>query len=109
MSDPVVRHRLGALAVRVFEAEMHSLRVLDAMLKGRPAAVEAAANKVVQSVLCQDIARAAVEFGGEAALADGARPALLWRQSLWETIGGGTSEVMRSVVARQGLGLGARR
>jgi alkylation response protein AidB-like acyl-CoA dehydrogenase len=109
MSDPVVRHRLAALAVRVFEAEMHSLRVLDAMLKGRPAAVEAAANKVVQSVLCQDIARAAVEFGGEAALADGARPALLWRQSLWETIGGGTSEIMRSVVARQGLGLGARR
>jgi hypothetical protein len=33
----------------------------------------------------------------------------LWRQSLWETIGGGTSEVMRGVVARQGLGLAGRR
>ncbi len=38
----------------------------------------------------------------------GARVELLWRQSLWETIGGGTTEVMRGVVARQGLGLGGR-
>ena len=29
----------------------------------------------------------------------------LWRQSISETIGGGTSEVMRGVVARLGLGL----
>ena len=29
----------------------------------------------------------------------------LWRQSMCETIGGGTSEIMRGVVARLGLGL----
>jgi len=33
---------------------------------------------------------------------------LLWRQSLWETIGGGTSEILRGVVAKQALGLGGR-
>ena len=43
-----------------------------------------------------------------AALVSGERVELLWRQSLWETIGGGTSEVMRGVVARQALGLGGR-
>jgi len=37
------------------------------------------------------------------------RADLLGRQSLWETIGGGTCEVMRGVVARQALGLGGRR
>lgn len=109
MSDVLVRERMAELGVRVLEVEMHALHVLDAMCKRRPAAVEAAANKVVHTEVCQAIARAAVEFGGEAALVQGERPELLWRQSLWETIGGGSSEVMRSVVAKQGLGLSGRR
>jgi alkylation response protein AidB-like acyl-CoA dehydrogenase len=107
--DPVVRRTLADLAVEVDEVEMHGLLVLDAMQKGRPAAVEAAANKVVHTVVCQRIARAVVALGGPEALVTGSRPELLWRQSLWETIGGGTSEVMRGVVARGALGLGARR
>jgi alkylation response protein AidB-like acyl-CoA dehydrogenase len=107
--DPVVRRTLSELAVRALEVEMHGLRVLDAMQRGRAdAAVEAAANKVAHTEACQEIARAAVDFGGPEALVADARVGLLWRQSLWETIGGGTSEVMRGVVARHGLGLGAR-
>ena len=107
-SEPRVAATLGALAVRGLEVEMHGLRVLDAMQKGRPAVVEAAANKVVHTVVCQEIARAWMDLAGPEAVVEGARPSLLWRQSLWETIGGGTSEVMRGVVARQGLGLGGR-
>lgn len=106
--DPVVATRMGDLMVRALEVEMHGLQVLDAMLKGRPAVVEAAANKVVHTVVCQQIARAVLDLGGPEALVANARPAQLWCQSLWETIGGGTSEVMRGVVARQGLGLGGR-
>jgi len=107
--EPAVRRRLAELAVRVLEVEMHALRVLDAMARGHAGAVEAAANKVVHTVVCQEIAEVAMEWGGPAALCEGSRLGLLWRQSLWETIGGGTSEVMRGVVARQGLGLGGRR
>jgi len=107
--DPVVRHTLAELAVGVREAEVHALRVLDAMTKGRPAAVEAAANKVVHTEACQRIARAALDFGAPEALVDGSRVEQLWRQSMWETIGGGTSEIMRGVVARQGLGLSGKR
>jgi alkylation response protein AidB-like acyl-CoA dehydrogenase len=70
--------------------------------------VEAAANKVIHTTVCQEIARAALDFGGPDALVCGERVELLWRQSLWETIGGGTSEVMRGVVARHALGLGGR-
>jgi len=106
--EPAARRALADLAVQVVEVEMHGLRVLDAMLRGRPGVVEAAANKVFQSEVCQRIARAAFDFGGPEALADSARVNTLWRQSLWETIGGGTSEVMRGVVAKQGLGLGGR-
>ena len=106
--DPHVRRTLAELAVDVFEVEAQALRVLDAMQSGRSAVVEAAANKLVHSLACQKIARAALDFGGPEALAHGARVELLWRQSLWETIGGGTSEVMRGVVAKQGLGLAGR-
>ena len=109
LGDPVVRRRLADLAVRVFEVEVQGLRVLDAMQKGLPAVAEAAANKVAHTVACQEIARAVVDLGGPEALVEGARPELLWCQSLWETIGGGTSEVMRGIVAKQALGLGGRR
>jgi alkylation response protein AidB-like acyl-CoA dehydrogenase len=109
LGDPRVRARLAELAVQVREVEVHALRVLDAMQKGRSAGAEAAANKVAHSVACQAVARAAVDWGGAEALVGGARPELLWRQSLWETIGGGTSEVMRGLVARQALGLAGRR
>lgn len=105
-ADPVAHRAFADLAVRVREVEVHALRVLDAMLRGRDAAALAAANKVVHTEVCQEIARAALDLGGPEALAEGSRVELLWRQSLWETIGGGTSEVMRGVVARRALGLG---
>lgn len=107
--DPRVRERLAELAVDVLEVEAHALRVLDAMQRGRPGAVEAAASKLVHTHVCQAIARAAFDWGGAEVLCRDARVQLLWLQSLWETIGGGTSEIMRGVVARQGLGLGGRR
>jgi len=108
LNDPLVRRRLAELAVEVREVEMHALRVLDGMQKRRPVVVDAATNKIAHTIACQNIALAAMEFGAQLALIRGERPELLWRISLWETIGGGTSEVMRSVVARQGLGLGGR-
>jgi hypothetical protein len=57
----------------------------------------------------QRLARAALELGGSEALARDLGLELLWRQSTWETVGGGTSEIMRGVYARERLGLGARR
>jgi len=107
--DPVVRRTLADLAVQVREVEIYGLLVLDRMQKGRSAAAEVAANKVIHTVVCQNIARAIVDLGGPEALVIGSRPQLLWRQSMWETIGGGTTEIMRSIVAKQALGLGARR
>ena len=107
IDDASVRITLAHLAVEVSEVEAHGLRVLDALLRGRSGVVEAASNKVIHTVVSQNIARAALAFGGPEALVHGSRVELLWRQSLWETIGGGTSEIMRGVVARHGLGLGA--
>ena len=102
--DPLVRAALAELENEVEAAEALALRVLAEMEAGGDAAVSAAANKVFHTELCQRIARTAVALGGEPALIRGAPPEILYRQSLWETIGGGTSEIMRSVVARD-LGL----
>lgn len=103
--DGEVRGRLAELAVRVAECEAHALRVLDAMQRGRSGAVEAAANKVAHTETAQALAAAALDLGGPEALLSGSPWERLWRQSLWETIGGGTSEIMRGVVARHALGL----
>jgi alkylation response protein AidB-like acyl-CoA dehydrogenase len=105
-SDPIVRRTVADLAVEVRECEMHALRVVDAMQKGHSGAVEAAASKVAATVACQHIARAVLDLGGPEALLRSGGVEFLWRQSMWETIGGGTSEIMRGVVARQALRLG---
>jgi len=104
-ADPTVRARVAELEVRVREAEILGLKVLEAMTRGRNAAVDAAMNKIAHTLTCQEIARAVLDVGGPEALVSGAGPELLWRQTITETIGGGTSEIMRSVVARQLLGL----
>ncbi len=101
----VARHRLAELAVEVAEVRALSLVLLDAVQHGEPGVVEAACNKLAGSEACQHIARAAVELGGPEALVRGTMSEFLWRQSISETIGGGTSEVIRGVIARMGLGL----
>ncbi len=107
--DPVVRHALADFAVDGREVEVAALRVLEAMMKGRTGAVEAAASKIVHTLAIQRLSRAAFDWGGPASLVTDSRIQLLWLQSLWETIGGGTTEIMRSIVAKQGLALAPRR
>ncbi len=106
LGEPSVRSRLADLGTRVLEVEMHALRVLDTMGRGEPAVSEAAANKIAHTLACQRIAREAFELAGTEAAAD-PRMQLLWQVSMYETIGGGTSEIMRSLVARHALGLEA--
>jgi alkylation response protein AidB-like acyl-CoA dehydrogenase len=105
--DPVVRARMAELAVTVKETEVLGLKVLAAMVNSCDATVDAAMNKIIHTTACQDIARAVLDFGGPEALVSNCHPEQIWRQSITETIGGGTSEIMRSVVSRQLLGLGS--
>jgi hypothetical protein len=106
---PLVRARLAELAVEVAEARALSMVLLGAVQAGSAAVVEAACNKLAASETAQHIARAALELGGPETLVRGSMIEFLWRQSISESIGGGTSEVMRGVVARMGLQLDARR
>lgn len=107
--DPVVRETLADLAVQLAEVEALSMLMLGAIQRGDAGVVEAACNKLAGSEVSQRIARAAVDLCGAAALVRGSMSEFLWRQSISETIGGGTSEVMRGVVARTALGLAPKR
>jgi hypothetical protein len=107
--DPVVRHHLADLAVEVAEVQALTLDMLQAVQDGRSAVVEAAANKLWGSEVCQRIARLATELGAPEALIRETSVEFLWRQTMSETIGGGTSEIMRGLIARNALGLGVKR
>lgn len=107
-TDPVLQRRVADLAVRLAEVRALSLAMLEAVQDGRPAVLEAAGNKLAGTELCQDIARTALDFGAPDALVKGTMLEFLWLQSISETIGGGTSEIMRGVIARVGLGLSAK-
>ena len=102
---PLVTQRLSDLAVKVMEVEALSLALLGEVTAGEPSAVAAAYHKLAGTILCQDIARAAMEFRTPEALVRGTDVEFMWRQAILETIGGGTSEVMRGVIARQSLHL----
>jgi len=103
--DPLVQARLADLSVDVAAVQALSLMLLSAVEAGRPTVVEAAGNKLASTVLCQRLARAALELGGPESLVLGTQAEFLWRQSLCETIGGGTSEILRGVIARHRFGL----
>jgi alkylation response protein AidB-like acyl-CoA dehydrogenase len=106
--DPVVRHHLADLAVEVAEVQALTMEMLQAVQDGRSAVVEAAANKLWGSEVCQHIARLATDLGAPEAVVKDTELEFLWRQTLSETIGGGTSEIMRGLIARNALGLTAK-
>ena len=105
---PEIRRTLADLAVEVLEAEAQALRLLQVAVNGGDAAIEAAANKVTHTRVLQSIARTAIAIGGPEGLLAESGIELLWRQSMTESIGGGTTQIMQGIIARQELGLGAK-
>jgi alkylation response protein AidB-like acyl-CoA dehydrogenase len=105
---PEIRRTLADLAVEVLEAESQALRLLQVAVNGGDAAVAAAANKVTHTRVLQSIARTAMAIGGPEGLLEASGIELLWRQTMTESIGGGTTQIMQGIIARQELGLGAK-
>jgi alkylation response protein AidB-like acyl-CoA dehydrogenase len=108
-----VRRRLGHLAGEVELAKMLQRRVVAAAAKGGVPAIEAAMFKLYSTELGQRLADTAMELLGPMSLlshgADGAPDDGRWehsyRATLVDTIGGGSSEVQKNIIARRGLGL----
>lgn len=114
--DPVLRSRVARLAAELETATMLQRRVLTAALKGGVPTVEAAMYKLYSTELGRRIADFALDaLGPEALLRHGAPDAPAggkwehsYRATVVDTIGGGSSEVQKNIIARRGLGLPLR-
>ncbi|HKK51380.1 MAG TPA: acyl-CoA dehydrogenase family protein [Myxococcota bacterium] len=111
--DQVVRQKLARLAADLEVARKLQRKVISEALKGRVPTVEAAMYKLWQSQLGQRIANLAIDLiGPDAQLKPGQEEAPVngryersYRYTVVDTIGGGTSEVQKNIIARRGLGL----
>ena len=105
LDDPTFADRLRALVIDSHEVEATALETLALTEAGRDCTAAAARLKLLGSEACQAIARCAFEAGFVAATEREGDLAFLWRESIMETIAGGTSEIMRGVLARTELSM----
>jgi alkylation response protein AidB-like acyl-CoA dehydrogenase len=110
--DPQVRHRLAALAAEFEVARLLLWRAIGMHERGEEFRAQAAMVKLFNTELAQRLYTAGMALlGPYAAVRDGERA--LWQGALphaylsavQDTIGAGTSEVQREIIALRGLGL----
>lgn len=108
-ADPVLMARIAMLCVDVEEVDVAALETLSLAEAGQDCTAAAARVKLLGSDACQAIARCALEAGYLDAAEREGDLGFLWRETIMETIAGGTSEIMRGVLARSVLNNKVRR
>ena len=111
--DPLVRKTVAQLATDLETSVMLQRRVIAAAVKGGVPTVEAAMCKLYSTQLGQRLANASLDIlGPEGMLSEEVEFAPLdgkwehsYRATALDTIGGGTTEVQKNIIARRGLGL----
>ena len=111
--DPIVRQRLAQLYIDAEALRYANLRILTRLVKGEPAGPEGSASKLFFSETWQTMADLGLELqGAYATLAAGSDWTIedgRWQyralRSRGNTIQGGTSEIMRNILAERVLGL----
>jgi alkylation response protein AidB-like acyl-CoA dehydrogenase len=111
--DPVLRQRLAALYTEAEVLRLIRLRTVSAVIKGKQPGAEASVRKALADEHGQHIMALAKDLAGTAGLLQDAGPlgtpagewasGYLFAPAL--TIGGGTSEVQRNIIAERVLGL----
>lgn len=111
--DPDVRRGIVALATELEVARLLTLRVVDKAAKGEVPSNEASMCKLVITQLHKKMTDWMLDHvGPEGILGEGEQGAVedgfwdrSWRANMVQTIGGGSSEVQRNILARRALGL----
>ncbi len=113
--DPHVRQRIAQLSTQAEVARVLGLRFVHAarQVDAKPPTLEASEYKLFATSFSQRVADAMVDLAGpggqlrvhtpDAPLRG--RSDMTYRYSVIDTIGGGSSEIQKNIIARRGLGL----
>jgi hypothetical protein len=112
-SDPIVRRAIAGIATELEVARVLQRRVVSEAVRGRVPTVESSEYKLFMTELGKRVASQALDLmgaegqlrAGEAEAPLGGRFERSYRYTVVDTIGGGTSEIQKNVIARRGLGL----
>jgi 3-oxocholest-4-en-26-oyl-CoA dehydrogenase alpha subunit len=102
---PDVRRATADFRGRLALVEASALATVAALSAGSDGVLEGARSKLLAARLCQEIPRRAIDVLGVPAVTEDTDLPLLWRASVFETIAGGTVEIMSSLIGREALGL----
>lgn len=103
--SPDASNQLDRLEAQVRVVEAASLTTVHELSSGGDALVSAARAKLLGAELAQTIPRVGLELLGPGGVTEDHEMGFLWRQSIMETIAGGSVEIALSLIAREGLGL----
>ena len=112
-SDPLVLDRIGGLGAEIEASRLLAVRTAQVVEQGEVPLWQAAMLKVYASELMERLSETAFDLlGPGATLTEGAQGALCdsvfeygVRDALLYTIGGGTNEIQRTLIALRGLDL----
>ena len=113
VSDPLLRQRVASVYCEAEVLRLIRLRTVTAAVQGRPPGPEASVRKALADEHGQHVMNLAKDLAGTAGLLSSAGP-LGTSDGSWNygflfsaalTVGGGTSEVQRNIVAERVLGL----
>lgn len=113
INDPLVRDELAKLEISVRLLNLNNLRAISAVLRGDDPGAESSVTRLMHSLFEQRLHEFAVDMLGANGLLDG-RDRLAAQRGRWawgflrtrgSTIGAGTAEVQRNVIAERVLGL----
>lgn len=111
--DPRARRAIAQLVTQLEVARMLQRRVLSEAVKGGVPTCESSQYKLFMNECSKKTANAALDLigsesqleAGESAAPLGGRFARSYRYTVVDTIGGGTSEIQKNIIARRKLGL----
>jgi alkylation response protein AidB-like acyl-CoA dehydrogenase len=104
-ADPIVRDRIARLKIGVEGLRLGALRSLTQQMKVGVPGPEGSISKLQWADTHQAMAELAVELGGVEALKSGSPWAYRYLRSRANSIEGGTSDVLRNIIAERVLGL----
>ena len=111
--DPIIRQKMGEVATDVEIAVLMAWRVVSLQARGEIPAIESAMAKYYTTETSKKITNIGMQFMGvEGILKRGSERASLegrmesyYRSVPFLTIGAGTSEIMKMLIAYRGLGI----